>query len=238
MLQDTTTSKSLKLKGTAANLSVGGSGTITGALAVGGTSNLSGDLNVTGTLTVGGSTVYNPNQGANVQLPGDHGAIAWSFDPAQASSTTALTNGTIYLVRLPIRGTSTISKVWWGQTVAPNTPTSGQNFTGIYDASGNLLSSVNIDGKTTAGVQSATLAVAQNVSATYIWAAFMWNATTAPTVMRAGGQIAAGNVFNQTAASYRFAVNGTTTGLTALPSTITPASNSQTGVVAMWAAVS
>lgn len=69
-----------------------------------------------------------------------------------------------------------------------------------------------------------------------MWAAFVWNAGTAPTLMRGGGQAVSANNFNLANAGLRFAVNGTTQ--TALPSPITPASNTQTGAVALWAALS
>jgi hypothetical protein len=198
-----------------------------------------GVLTTPKSLAVGGLSVAGtPMAQPNVQLPADHGAIAWTSDPALTTGTTATANGLVYLARMPIRTAATITKVWWDQTTGPTTPTAGQNFAGLYNSSGILLSSVNIDGKTGNGVQSATLDAAQSVTAGYVWMALMFNAATPPVLMRGGGQTAAANVFNQTAATYRWAVNGTTAGLTALPSSITPSSNSQTGVIAFWAALS
>ncbi|MFF3558980.1 hypothetical protein ACFYXS_02910 [Streptomyces sp. NPDC002574] len=198
-----------------------------------------GVLTTSKSLAVGGLTVAGtPMAQPNIQLPTDHGAIAWTTDPAITTGTSNAANGFVYLARMPIRTATTITKVWWDQTTGPTTPTAGQSFAGLYSTAGTLLSSVNIDGKTGNGVQNATLDAAQAVSAGYVWMALMFNAATPPVLMRGGGQTAAANVFNQTAATYRWAVNGTTTGLTALPSSITPASNSQTGVIAFWAALS
>jgi hypothetical protein len=107
----------------------------------------------------------------------------------------------------------------------------------LYDSSGNLLSSAGLDAKTSNGIQSATLGAAQSVAGgTFLWVALVFNAATPPVLMKHGGQSAAANIANLTAATARWAVNGT--GATALASTITPSSNSQTGVQAFWAAVS
>jgi hypothetical protein len=167
--------------------------------------------------------------------PADHGLTAWSGDPAMATSTATITNGTVYLARLNIRAATTISKIWWDHTTAPTTPTAGQNFAGIYSSAGTLLASASIDANTTSGLQNVSI-TPQVVGAGFIWAAFVFNAATPPVLMRFGGQTAAANVVNLSAATYRWAVNGT--GATALASTITPASNSQTGVSAIWAAAS
>lgn len=192
-------------------------------------------LAVGGSLTVGGTSLAQPN----VTLPVDHGVIAWTSHPSLNTSNTLTVNGKIYLTRMPIRAAATVSKVWWCPTTGPTTPTAGQNFAGLYDSSGTLLSSVNIDSVTGTGPQSATLAAAQNIAAnSYVWMALMFNAVTPPTLMRGGGLSAAANVFNQSPASYSWAVNGTTTGLTALPASITPANNSLTSAFACWGALS
>ncbi|MFD9398343.1 hypothetical protein ACFWA4_05920 [Streptomyces sp. NPDC060011] len=167
----------------------------------------------------------------------DHGLIAWSSDPSLNTGTATTVNGTVYLTRLNIRNTTTLSTVWWMHTTGPTTPTAGQNFAGVYDSAGTLLSSVNVDAKTTNGPQSATLGAPQAIAGgTFVWVAFVFNAATPPVLMRAGGQSAAGNIVNLTTPAVRFAVNGTAQ--TSLPVSITPASNSQTGVFAIWAAVS
>jgi hypothetical protein len=175
---------------------------------------------------------------ANVSLPQDHGAIAWNFHPALGSTNTTATNGSIYLARINVRSVATVSTVWWAQSTGPTSPVAGQNFAGLYSSSGTLLSSVNVDSKTGNGPQSATLSAAQTIGPGFVWLALMFNAATPPSLIRGGGLSAAGNVFGQTASIVDWAVNGTTTGLTALPASIVPGNNSQTGVLAIWAALS
>ena len=193
-----------------------------------------GNLTVTGTLTAGGASLAPPN----TPLPADHGAIGWTGDPRLHTGTISAVNGTIYLARVPVRTAATIGTVWWCQTTGPTTPTTGQNWVGLYSSAGTLLSSVGVDGKTGNGPQNGILAAPQAVAAGFVWVALMFNAATPPVLMRAAGQSAAANVFNQAAANYQYAVNGTTAGLTALPSSFVPGSNSLTGATAFWAAVS
>ncbi len=218
MLQDIDLKYSSGVLTTQKSVSVGGSLTVTGATSVGSGS------------TVGGTPIVRGDWG-----PADHGLIAWSTDPSTTTTASLAVNGTVYLARLNVRVTSTITRVWYVQTVGMTTPTAGQNFTGIYNSSGTLLTSASTDSATTAGLKTISLDTPQSVSAGFIWAAFVWNASTAPTVMRGGGQNSAANIANLSAANYRWATNGT--GQTSLPASITPSSNSQTGVFALWAAV-
>lgn len=181
--------------------------------------------------------LYTPAAQSGSWAPSDHGLLAWTSDPSLNTGTFSTVNGTVYLARLNIRTTTTVTNIWWAQTTGPTTPTAGQNFAGVYDSSGNLLSSASVDSKTGGGTQSVALGTPQVIAGgSFLWVALVFNAATPPVLMRAGGQLAAANIVNLTASTARFAVNGTTQ--TALPSTITPSSNSQTGVTAFWAAVS
>lgn len=199
---------------------------------VAGTLTTTKNVAIGGTLTVGGASVISGGW-----QPADHGLISWSGDPSFCTTSTAAVSGNVYLVRLNIRVATTITKVWWCNIGTPTTPTASQNFAGVYSSAGTLLSSVNIDAKTGAGIQNATLDAAQAVSGgTYVWVCFLWNAATPAAVMKHGGGNASSNITNLTASTARWAVNGTAQ--TTLPSTITPASNSQTSVQAYWAAVS
>ena len=190
-------------------------------------------LKVGGTLTVGGAPVGSPS----TPQPADHGLIAWSADPNYAAGTSALASGTLYLAAVFIRAAATVSKVWWVHTAGGSGATAGQNFAGLYNSSGTLLSSVGIDSNiTTNGPQSPSLAVAQPVTAGRYWVALLVNATSPPTLARTLGASATANNLNLSGATLRYCTNGT--GLTALPSSITPASNSTTGALALPVAVS
>lgn len=197
---------------------------IDGALTVGGA------LAVTGGATIGGRVLADPS---NWQ-PEDHGFTAWNNDPSIVSSSSLPTLGTIYLQGIRIRRAATITNVFWGHSVAGVTPTSGQSWAGLVAANGTLLSSVGIDAKVTgAGLQSATLAAPQSVTAGLYWVCLLFNAATAPTLLRTGGLSASFNNANLGSSTKRFAINGTSQ--TALPGSFTPASN--TDGSSFWVAV-
>lgn len=189
-------------------------------------------LKVGGALTVGGTPVTAPA----VAQPSDHGLISWSTDPAHASTTTNTVSGTLYLAAVFIRASATTTKIWWIHTTAGVTPTAGQNFAGLYSSTGTLLASVGIDTQAGAnGVQSATI-TSTALNPGFYWVGLLFNAATAPIAARAGGQSVAANNMNLTPATYRYATNGT--GLTAMPASITPSSNSLTGASALAVAIS
>lgn len=70
--------------------------------------------------------------------PAFHGMTAWTFDPLFATGNPALTLGKIILWRIPLP-TSTISNIYMHLVTSPASPTAGQCFAGIYDASGTRL---------------------------------------------------------------------------------------------------
>jgi hypothetical protein len=82
-------------------------------------------------------------------LPEDYGLIGWTHDPAEAvGSTNTLAAGqpTFYLLRAAVDGY--VDSVFMNCTLAGATLTSGQNFLGLYDMSGNQLA-VSADLSTT-----------------------------------------------------------------------------------------
>lgn len=191
-------------------------------------------LKVGGSLTVAGAPVGSPS----TPQPADHGLIAWSGDP-QSSTTqgSVAANGTLYLSRVFIRSATTVSKVWWINSSPGATATAGQNFVGLINSTGTVLSTGSIDSvAVTNGPQSGTLATPQAVAAGAYWAALLINAASPPTIARSGGLSASGNNINLTAAAFRFAANGTV--LTSIPASITPTSNTLTGAIALWMGVS
>lgn len=188
-------------------------------------------INIAGNLTVAGTSPL-----PSITQPEDHGLLVWTYDPVFASSNSTLTNGTVYLIGIYVRRSLTISKVWWAHSTAGATPTSTQNVAGLYSSVGSLLSSVNIDAKVTNGnaAQNATLTAPQVVTPGLYWIGLVFNATTAPTLLRTNGALQGLNNVNLTTSTKRFATNSTTQ--TTLPSSVTPASNADT--FAFWGAVS
>lgn len=199
---------------------------LTGNLAV------TGNVALDGTLTVAGSSIGAPS----TPQPGDHGFTAWSYDPSFASTGQLLTNGTVYLSAVYLRTPTTVSKCWWLVSAAAVTPTAGQNWVGLVNSAGTVLSTASIDALiTTASVaRSATLTTPQTVGAGMYWVAFVCNASTAPTLMRTNGLATGTNNANLSGASLQYATNGTAQ--TSLPASVTPASNS--AGPSLWVAVS
>jgi len=193
---------------------------------------VTGNLAIDGTLTVGGSSLATPS---TVQ-PTDHGFTAWSYDPSFASTGQLLVNGTIYLSAVYLRASATISKCWWLVSAAAVTPTAGQNWVGLVNSTGPVLSTAGIDSLiTTASVaRSATLTTPQTVAAGVYWVALVCNAATAPTLMRTNGLATGTNNANLSGGTLRYATS--LTAQTTLPASITPASNS--AGPSLWVAVS
>lgn len=184
----------------------------------------------------GGSySLVPPNQ----FVPNDHGLSAWAYDPALVVNSSSTVNGTVYLTKIVIHSTQTLNKAYYSLGSAASGVTANQNFMGFYTSAGSrvaVTAAGNIDaGLTSAGVLIGTFTGAYvAVPGTY-WLAIVTNATTPGQLGRASGFSATPNV-NLAASAYRFAVNGTAQ--TTLPASITPASNTLTGMFTFWGAVS
>ncbi|MBK3573166.1 right-handed parallel beta-helix repeat-containing protein [Streptomyces sp. MBT65] len=196
---------------------------------------------IPGTLTVSGNVNGQAGVAANgidissVQA-GDYGLLCWSYDPTSTTSTTTTVANTNYLSALYVRRSVTVSKLWFIVNVLGATATAGANNVGLYNSAGTLLSSVNVDSLvTTTGPKSATLGTPVSITPGLYWVAMQFQAATQPGIGRSNAAILSTLTLNQSAATYRFATNGTGT---TLPSTITPASNSTTGSAALWAGIS
>jgi hypothetical protein len=187
----------------------------TAFLATGGT--------VTGNLDVSGRAL-------GMVTPRNHNLIAWSYDPAQATNGAAVTNGTVYLIQVEVNRSLTATKIYWGINSAGVTPTSAQNWVGLYDSTGSRLATVDVTAKvTSATLQTDTISVA--VTPGLYWIGMVFNAATPPQPFRAGGLDSSLINVGLTAATARFATNGTSQ--TTLPSSITPSSNTNNNI-AWW----
>jgi hypothetical protein len=199
--------------------------TSAGALSVG------GNAAVTGSLTVAGNAL-------GETLPANHSAVAWAFDPAVNYNTQLLTNGTVYLTGLFIPRAVSVTKIYWWITSVAVTPTAGQSEVGLYSSAGTKLASANVDADlTSTGLKTTTISSQSLTAGSFVWVGAVYNAATAPTVARGPSVTGIGTVGNLglTAATYRFATNGTAQ--TSLPSSITPASNSAAAFAGPWAAI-
>jgi len=200
-----------------------GNESIAGSLAVSGSATISG--------TVNGVTI--PVQ--DPWLPSDNTLLASSGDlDAYLGTFAAMAANVLYLCKVMIRQAMTAGHTTVGVEAAGSGTSSG-TYTGVYSSSGVLLSGssdISADlAADTVPLLPLTSAVAL-AAGTFVWVALVADyATTQPSLWRNGGAstVAASNA-GLTAATLRYAVNGTT-----LASTITPASNTQTGAFPFWA---
>lgn len=195
-----------------------------------------GNIDLPGTVQSGGVA-----QAAGIRLPigehgpQDHGYETWSGNPFYGNSGTALTNGTIYLQRLMIRRTFTPTRLTVSVTSAAVTPTAGQSEVGLYSRLGARLTAVNVDTALT-GTGTVDIAVTpgQLTAGTFVWAAVVGNAATPAQLLRFSGFASSPSAGLPTA-ELRSCVNGT--GATSLPASLTLASNSTTGNITYWVAL-
>ena len=178
--------------------------------------------------------------------PSDNGLLVASDNFMNClAGTVAPVAGQLYLVKLQIRDPLLLSNLWWTvEAAGNNTGGSAGTFVGLYSSSGTLLtgSSDVASAFTSAGSAETALTTPQRLSeGTFVWAALLLNlGTTQPTLFRpttSSGSVAVANL-GLAAAAYRFCINGGT-GVTSLPSSITPASNSLgAGAAVLWAGAS
>ncbi len=165
--------------------------------------------------------------------PADQGYKGWAYDPALTLGGSVATNGTVYLTRLPVWSDGTLPAIAWAATTVGATPTAGQNQVAAYSAAGVRLGVANVDADiTSTGVKETAIAGSVSAADRFFWAAFLFNAATPPTLARASSFASTPNA-GLAAAAYRFCNNGT--GLTALPASITPGSNSLAAPLTFWA---
>jgi len=219
--------------GGAATLSVG---TSAGTVAAGDDARITGALPAAGGTISGNLAVTGNALGAD--SPAAHGVAAWCYDPALAVNSTQLTAGTLYLVRVNIAAAVTATKIYWWVANTGSGATTNQNLVGLYDSSGTLLASANVDAAfSTATLKTTTITSTALSAGSFYWVALLFNASVTPTLTRASGWTGVDTAANLglSAAAYRFAKNGT--GRTTLPSSITPGSNVGSDIAGPWVAV-
>lgn len=169
-------------------------------------------------------TWASPPTPGNTWLPSDQGLTAWSFDPASCGSAgTALSAGFIYLVALNLRQPATLSRVHAVLGSAGSGLTAGQCLAGLYDSTGARVA-VTADMATTwnsAGNKSMAFTAPYDAAAGRYYVAYLFNGTTSPSFACGsthGAAFTPGNA-NLAAGGYRFCRSSS--GQTALPSSVT-----------------
>lgn len=168
--------------------------------------------------------------------PVDLGYKTWSFDPIAASNATAPTGGVLYLSRIQVRNTITVSKIVIGiVSVSGIALTSGENFLAIYNSSGTkIIDTGDITASITASGETSFTVTSTSLTPGFYWVGILLNGTTMPTIARGEGQISnfgSGQAGN----SRRFASFGTTQ--TALPASFTPSALSAVTTQTYWVAL-
>lgn len=174
----------------------------------------------------------------NTPWPQDQNLISWSSDPAAGGfGGSLMTAGTVWLSTVQIRRPVTISSLLWWVSTAGATPTAGQNFVGLYDSSGVRLAAVDVDADISSTGLKTTAITPVSVGTGAFWVAFLFNATTAPTLVRGTAQTGAAAAANAGLPNsrLRFAINATSQ--TSLPSPLVLSSNSGSGIGGPWVAV-
>jgi hypothetical protein len=183
-----------------------------------------------------GTSLSVPGHALGIPKPSEHsGAIAWTTDPTTVNGADAATNGTVYLSALYVHKTVTATKLFWGITTPGASPIAGQNFIGLYDATGARLANVGVDARVTTSNGFFTETINVNLKPGLYWVAWVFNASTPPQLMRGPNINNALINFNLAAANLRYATN--LTGQTALPSPLVPANNVTTNARSFWAAI-
>jgi hypothetical protein len=200
-----------------------------------------GFIPITRTSSPGPSTsgVINIYPAYQPDNPSRHGFLEWYFDPNLSTTGSALTSGTIYLMKISPQYNFTINNVTLvlNGTAATNL-TSGQNLVGIYNSSGTRIA-VSADQSSswlTTGTKTISVGATSLISnQDYFIAVLSVGTGTMPTMARLSTSSGIVNV-GQTNATQRASVNGTSQ--TSLPSSLTLSSNSGTNVITIWAGLS
>lgn len=178
-----------------------------------------------------------PGQNA-IPTPESHNLVSWSLDPSTNLSGGAVVAGTVYLTKLLVPpGGATITRLYMYVTGAFTTPVNSQ--IGIYDSTGFQLNFVDLVSPTnflsSTGDKLITIA-STSVLEPFVWIGFVFNATTLGSIARGLSPVAGSAMLNLglTAATYRYAINGTSA--TALPGTITTSANALS-TIPIWAAM-
>ena len=176
---------------------------------------------------------------ASTPLAEDQNLIAWTYDPLQAVGFTSTSPGTLALMRVIVRKASTITNAVYAVTSAGTSLTAGENWVGLYNFSGTLVAQTA--DQTTAmsgtGIITAPWTSPYAAAAGNYWLAILNNGSSTPSYARMGANSLSDLAsVGLTAATRRFGAYGS--GLTALPSTIAPASIGAVANGLFWAAVS
>lgn len=221
----------------------GGSLTVNGALTT------TGAVSLSGQASVGGAPANDLGQ---TLTPSSYGLVDYNFPYVWATGvgSAVTTAGLLYLTKIPMAGGTKITNLWFKIATAAATPTTGQNFGGLYSSGGKLLATTadltTVIGTNTGPIQAALTTPYTTSAPDNFYVGFFFNASTQPvlscytgfvTVTTSVANFGSATTFGNTAAKYPYAVSATTGNTTAMPTSITMSSNTATGAYVFWAGV-
>lgn len=185
-------------------------------------------------------TITSTQTEPSTPLASDQNLIAWAFDPVHAVSLTGTANGTMSLIRVIIRETTTLTNGIYAVVNAGGSLTAGQNFISLYNSSGTRVA-ISADQTTNMGtsnnIVTAPWTTPYVAAAGNYWIALLTNGSTSPDFARAGAN-AISNLASVglTTSTRRFGTFGS--GLTAPPASFSTASIGAVTNGLFWAGVS
>lgn len=141
-------------------------------------------------LAVDTGTVWVAPTGPSGPDPYDHGCVAWTGPPQDATTGSTPGAGILILNKVKVGAPSTATGLAFAVTTTGSTATAGQSFAALYsapgDGTGSLLASVGIDTAVTAANDpvSVTFTAAVDVQPGFYYLGVLWNAGTVPTMVR------------------------------------------------------
>jgi hypothetical protein len=221
-----------------------------------------GALVTNGPVTYNGVVTYNSavnngsiasNDSVSAIAPSSLGLKAYNYPYVWATGTgsAVTTAGALYLAKIPIVGNTLVTDIYIKIATAASGLTSGQNFVGLYNSSGTRVAT-SADLTATIGTNTGVITCAMATpyttpSSDYYYVGMFFNAgTTQPvlsaytgfvTVTTSVATFGSATTFGNTAAKFPFSVSATGSNTTALPASITMASNTATGAYTLWVGV-
>jgi poly(3-hydroxybutyrate) depolymerase len=170
--------------------------------------------------------------GANVVTPDAHGFLAWTGDPSNAGSSTAVTAGVLYLSKIQLIAPATIASINVHVSTAGTSLTNC--FLALYNSAG-VRQAVSANQSTawqTGGTSDVAMVTPYDAAAGTYYVGILVGGGTPPAFARAANSTVSNAGLS--AGSYRFSTSGTSQ--TAAPSSVTLASTSASST-AYWTAL-
>lgn len=167
-------------------------------------------------------------------VPSLHGLVEWNFQPSAAGATSTVTAGKVYLSRLTVQNGGALSNLVINITTAGSGLTA--SYVAIFDNTGAQLAVSSDISAALAGTGGVALAFPSTTfapGAVILAALLVGNGTTTPPTLARGASGTGARNYGLTTAS-PLAVATYSSGLTAMPASLTLSSTTASGAVDYW----